>query len=140
MKGNVRTIIFASILAVVCSFVLAVANQYTSPYRIANEEAEEVRNILTVLDIPIDPSWDSQTLLDVYKKNVDVRKLGDMTVYEKAPEQSGGSPSLVAIKFSGSGLWAPIDGVLSLKNDFVTIRRIRFYKQEETPGLGGEIA
>jgi Na(+)-translocating NADH:ubiquinone oxidoreductase C subunit len=107
----------------------------------ANEEAEEVKNILAVLEIAVDSKWDSKTLLDVYKKNVQVRKLGDLTVYEKVSNQSADElPSLIAVKFSGMGLWAPIDGVLSLENDFVTIRQIRFYKQEETPGLGGEIA
>lgn len=141
MKDNVRTIIFASVLAVVCSFVLAVANQYTFPYRMANEEAEEVKNIMTVLEIPFDSKWDSKTLLDVYKKNVHVRKLEDLTVYEKVSDQAADEmPSLIAVQFSGLGLWAQIDGVLSLENDFVTIRQIRFYKQEETPGLGGEIA
>ena len=41
--------------------------------------------------------------------------------------------------FSGPGLWGPIYGVLALEPDLRTIRGIRFFKQEETPGLGGEI-
>ena len=46
----------------------------------------------------------------------------------------------MAVPFSGSGVWGPIEGVLALEPDMQTIRGVRFYKQEETPGLGGEIA
>ena len=45
----------------------------------------------------------------------------------------------VAVPFSGPGLWGGIEGVMALEPDLVTIRGVRFYKQEETPGLGGEI-
>jgi Na+-transporting NADH:ubiquinone oxidoreductase subunit C len=38
------------------------------------------------------------------------------------------------------GLWGVIKGVLALQPDLRTIRAISFYQQEETPGLGGEIA
>jgi Na+-transporting NADH:ubiquinone oxidoreductase subunit C len=135
VKDNFRTILFAIVLGVVCSATLAVASTYLSPYRKANEEAEKVRNYLAVLDIQIDKDWDSKTLLAVYKKKVRTKKLGDLTLYENI---SASSP-IVAVPFSGPGLWAPVEGVVSFESDLTTIHSIRFYKQEETPGLGGEI-
>lgn len=138
MKDNLRTVVFAIVLGVVCSATLAVASTFLAPYRKANEEAEKVRNYLTVLGIPIDKNWDSKTLLEVYKKDVRTKKLGEFTLYENiASSEEGG---IVAIPFRGAGLWAPVEGVISFEPDLTTIRGIRFYKQEETPGLGGEIS
>ena len=36
-------------------------------------------------------------------------------------------------------MWNPIKGFLALDSSLTTIQGITFYKQEETPGLGGEI-
>jgi Na+-transporting NADH:ubiquinone oxidoreductase subunit C len=69
-----------------------------------------------------------------------VKALGDLTLYEKVTGSSDtGKPQLVAVPFTGPGLWGPIKGVMSLEPDLLTIREISFYQQEETPGLGGEI-
>ena len=46
----------------------------------------------------------------------------------------------IAIPAAGPGLWGPIEGLIGLAEDGVTITAVSFYKQEETPGLGGEIA
>ena len=45
-----------------------------------------------------------------------------------------------ALPFSGQGFWAPIKGVIGIKADKKTITGIAFYQQNETPGLGAEIA
>ena len=37
-------------------------------------------------------------------------------------------------------MWGPIRGFLALEADMRTIRGVTFHEQEETPGLGGEIA
>jgi Na+-transporting NADH:ubiquinone oxidoreductase subunit C len=45
-----------------------------------------------------------------------------------------------ALPISGQGFWAPIKGVIGIKTDKKTITTIAFYQQNETPGLGAEIA
>ncbi|MBN2180512.1 MAG: FMN-binding protein [Sedimentisphaerales bacterium] len=45
-----------------------------------------------------------------------------------------------ALPVSGRGFWAPIKGVIGIKADKKTITGIAFYQQNETPGLGAEIA
>ncbi len=50
-----------------------------------------------------------------------------------------GQKKVTAVAFAGPGLWGPIEGYLALDPDMRTIHGITFYKQEETPGLGGEI-
>ena len=45
-----------------------------------------------------------------------------------------------ALPISGQGFWAPIKGVIGIQADRKTITGIAFYQQNETPGLGAEIA
>ena len=140
MKDSGKTLVFAGILAVVCSVLLAAVNLYTAPFKEANEKAEEIRNILSVLQVPFEPKSDARTLVEVFQKNVREKKIGDRTIYENISNTSTpGKPSMVAVIFSGPGLWGLIRGVISFEPDFTTIRGISFYQQEETPGLGGEI-
>jgi Na+-transporting NADH:ubiquinone oxidoreductase subunit C len=140
VKDSTRTLLFAGILGLICALALAGVSQLTAPYRQANEKAEEVRNYLSALGVPGREGASSQKLLDLFEKNVRVEKLGNKTVYQYIPE-SGSQVEIkaVAVPFSGVGLWGPIRGVLALEPDFTTIRGIRFFDQQETPGLGGEI-
>jgi len=45
-----------------------------------------------------------------------------------------------ALPIAGQGFWAPIKGVIGIEADRKTITAIAFYQQNETPGLGAEIA
>lgn len=44
------------------------------------------------------------------------------------------------VPVEGMGLWDMIYGYIAIEPDLVTVKDIRFYKQAETPGLGGEIS
>jgi Na+-transporting NADH:ubiquinone oxidoreductase subunit C len=112
---------------------------FTRPYRKANQKAEKVRNIMSVLGISYDEEMPARELLDRFQNKVDEQEVSGLTVYEYMGEgQDGNHP--VAVLFTGSGVWGPIKGVLALEPDLQTIRGISFYEQEETPGLGGEIS
>ena len=139
MKTEIRVVAFAAILAIVCSLLLTGAELLLKPYREANEQAEEMRNYLSALEIPVADDASAKDLVEIFNKNVSVQKAGDLEFYSYIPADSGGSPLAFAIPFTGAGLWGPVAGVLALEPDLETIRGIRFYKQEETPGLGGEI-
>jgi len=140
VKDNMRTLIFAGVLGLICALVLAGVSQLTAPYRQANERAEEVRNYLSALGVPGWQGVSSSELLKVFEQNIRVDQQGKRTVYEYIPSSlSQAKPIAVAVPFSGTGLWGPIRGVLALEPDFTTIRGIRFFDQQETPGLGGEI-
>jgi Na+-transporting NADH:ubiquinone oxidoreductase subunit C len=140
LRDKVHTIIFAAVLGLICSLLLVVANTLTAPYRKANERAEEIKNFLYALNVPVDPGADSKTLLEIFNKNIRVREVGSLSFYEYIPDKElSAEPVAVAVSFSGAGVWGPIKGVIALEPDLITIRGIRFYKQEETPGLGGEI-
>lgn len=147
MKDNIRVILFAAILGLVCSVLLVGATFFTAPYRKANEKAEEVRNFLSALEIPIDAESNAEALLAAFNRDVKERELGELMLYEYRPQTGksvsagagAGAPLAIAVPFDGMGLWGPVRGVLALEADLLTIRAVRFYQQEETPGLGGEI-
>ena len=140
MKNELRLILFSVVLAIVCSLLLVGAEQLFMPFRDANERAEEVKNFLSALEVPLDENADSDELVDIFNNNIEIRTAGEIQLFAYIPQDSvGKQPVAFATVFSGPGLWGPIQGVLALESDLITIRGIRFYKQEETPGLGGEI-
>jgi len=138
VKDSLQTLLYATVLGTVCATLLTGAARFVAPYRKANAEAEERRNILDVLGVGFDPAASSQELVEIFRKQVAEEKLGDLTTY-KHPPPAGGAVKAVAVPFHGQGLWGPIKGFLSLEPDMRTIRGITFHEQEETPGLGGEI-
>ncbi len=137
---NFRTIVFATLLGLVSSLSLFLVYVQTKPLSEANERAEELRNYLFVLDVPVSSNAGAEELLKIFDRFIRVKKVDSLTFYEYYPENgSSDSPVAVALPLSGPGLWGRIDGVLALEPDLKTIKGIRFYKQIETPGLGGEI-
>ena len=140
MKGNAYTIGFAAVLGSACALLLTAAASFTKPYKEANMEAEEALNILLALKVPLPDDVSSKQVVEVRDENVKERKRGDLTIYAYSPPDAGGKDRGIAMRFAGPGLWGPIKGFLALEPDMRTIRGITFYEQEETPGLGGEIA
>jgi Na+-transporting NADH:ubiquinone oxidoreductase subunit C len=137
MKGNVYTLIYAAVLGITCAMVLTFAASFTAPYKKANAEAEEVKNILLALNVPLPEDVSPEKLVEIYNKNVQEQQRGDIKTYVYTP--TGVAEGAIAIRFSGPGLWGPIKGFLALDTTLTEIRGITFYEQEETPGLGGEI-
>lgn len=50
-----------------------------------------------------------------------------------------GALKTIVLPVYGKGLWSTMYGFLALESDARTVRGITFYKDGETPGLGGEI-
>lgn len=136
MKGSLYTLVYAAVLGTVCAAVLTFAATFTKPYRDANREAEEAKNILLALNVPFPEKTPAKELVALRKEKVKEAKSGDVTTYEYWVE---GKPESVAIRFAGAGLWAPIKGFLAMDPDMTRIKGITFYEQAETPGIGGKI-
>jgi Na+-transporting NADH:ubiquinone oxidoreductase subunit C len=140
VKGNVYTLFYAAALGSICALLLTAAASFTAPYKKANAEAEEALNVLLALKAPLPANASATQVLKLLEDNVQQKKRGDITMYVYSPPDAAGKVLAVAMRFSGPGLWGPIKGFLALEPDMKTIRGITFYEQEETPGLGGEIA
>ncbi len=140
MKGSLYTLCYAAVLGTVCALLLTAAASFTKPYKDANKEAEEIANILVALKVPLDADVSPSRLVEIFETNVHTDVQREKTIYVYSPPQAKGQPEAIAVRFSGPGLWGPVKGFLALESDIKTIRGITFYEQEETPGLGGEIA
>jgi Na+-transporting NADH:ubiquinone oxidoreductase subunit C len=55
-------------------------------------------------------------------------------------DRQNGQIVAYALPMSGQGFWAPIRGIIGIGADKKTVTGIVFYQQNETPGLGAEIA
>lgn len=140
MKDNVYSVAYAGLLGTVCALLLTGVASFTAPYRAENARVEEVLNILRALKVPFEADATSAELLETFEANVDQAERGGITLYRYLPAGAGDRPKAIALRFAGPGLWGPMEGFLALEPDMRTIRGLTFSKQEETPGLGGEIA
>ena len=136
-KGSLYTLAYAAVLGLVCALTLAAVDGFTATRKAANARAEEVRNILAVLDVPVGADAAPQELLRVFENNVTEEKRGARTFYSYEHSVEG---VLRAVRFGGPGLWGPVEGFLCFEEDMRTIFAVTFYRHEETPGLGGEIS
>lgn len=143
MRHNFYVIFYAAAVGVTCALLLTAWGHFVRPYRRANELGEREKNILEVLGVPFDEQASLPHIHRSFKRlreqNV-IRKqeAGELTLY--VYEGGENAEGAVAVPFAGAGLWGPIRGFLALESDRRTIRDVSFYEQEETPGLGGEIA
>jgi Na+-transporting NADH:ubiquinone oxidoreductase subunit C len=129
MKLALKILIFCIVLGTCSGALLVGINAFTSEQIAKNEELNLESSVLNVLGIP----YNESNALEVFKANVEIIKNGDLTFY-KGKDQS------VAFEFNGPGVWGPINGIISLSPDLLTIRDLEILHQEETPGLGGRIA
>jgi len=139
VKGSLYTIGYAGVLGTLCALLLTGVASFTAPYKANNARVEEVLSILTALGIPHTPDDSAARLLEIFDASVRETQRGDSTIYIYASPDDEESPQAVAMRFAGPGLWGPIEGFLALEADRRTIRGLTFSRQEETPGLGGEI-
>jgi len=136
--SSLYMVFYSAALGAVCAGLLTLVGNLTRDYRVANKEAERVRNVLGVLEVPYEKTLDSKGLLKIYEENVKERALGDLELFSSL-DAGTGKERLIAVGVHGPGVWGPIKGFMALDPDMKTIRGITFHEQEETPGLGAEI-
>jgi len=143
MKRAIHSLVYAALLGLASAGLLTASRDLTAERREANAAAGFSRHILDALGVPYDPSAPAQDLVALFNRCVTTERRGNVTFYvyrDAAPAGQAGAVRATAVPFAGRGLWGPIKGLVALEPDRRTIRRILFYEQEETPGLGGEIA
>ncbi len=146
MHSNKYTLLFAVIVTVVASLLLASAATLLKPYQERNEELDLKTNILKSLGLVPEEGLSPEKIEQVYADSLEeifvtqdgkVSDSGELPVYLR--KNKAGDLVALAVPVSGKGLWSTIYGYLSLEPDFETVRWVTFYKHGETPGLGGEI-
>ncbi len=140
MKSNLSTLLYAATLGTVCALLLTASAEFTRPYQDANQRAEEIRKVLSTLSVPIEEGASAMALLKVFKESVRLEQRDERDIYTYASPDAPDQILATAVQFFGAGLWGPVKGFIALEPDMQTIRGMTVVEQEETPGLGGEIA
>ncbi len=151
MSESRKSIIFAAILAVVCSLLLTLAASGLRPFKARNMAIDMHKNILkSVQLVSSGQGYDDQWIEKTYQDNIEclyVDEAGSIV-----SEQNRGAADLplclykpkeeieaYIIPINTRGLWGKIEGYLALEKDGSTVKGFTVYKHNETPGLGGEI-
>lgn len=149
-----KTIGIAFLVALVCSFVVALTAVTLKPLHDANRLRESAASLVELvealgLDIPksrlvhlasgsyVTHNPDSWIELD---PGQDLAGLGKReTVAEVYELQHDGSVRLVVLPIRGAGYQSVLKGYLALREDLTTIAALSFHEQNETPGMGARI-
>ncbi len=140
MQKKSHTLIFALVLSLVCSALLAAVSWHTQPLYKKNMELERKLLTLGVFKIEMPEAPDEEQINALYKKNINevMDENGQVWAYEYKDPQSG---ELLGVGFpaSGKGLWGTINGMIAMRPDLKTTMGVLFLEHQETPGLGAKI-
>jgi Na+-transporting NADH:ubiquinone oxidoreductase subunit C len=158
MHSNRYTILFALLVCVTCSVVLALTAGGLKPVIQRNEAVDIRRNILRALDIHDGRKRiEIEELNDLYDRHVReffVDQQGrildetstdlpgetpDSDVFPVFARVDNSAVTGYGIPISGAGLWSTLYGYIAIESDGETVMGITFYSHGETPGLGGEV-
>ena len=163
--SNKYIFVYSIIMVVVIAVSLTIVAVMLKPSQEANIRIEKMQNILSSVNIPVAEIPKNQ-VGEVYTKYIKtaiaINSKGDVIEQEvtkvfalelsnelKKPVDKQSLPVFIAVldngdtayvvPLRGKGLWGPVWGYLSFKNDFNTIFGTVFDHKGETPGLGAEI-
>lgn len=129
MKSKIKVIVFVLFLGIISGVLLITVNWLTGPIIVRKQEIKVKSSVLDALQI----SYGINEAEEVFEENVKTVEVDGITYYLTKTGE-------VAFGFSGPGLWGPISGIIAIENDLKTIKGLKIFQQQETPGLGGRIA
>jgi Na+-transporting NADH:ubiquinone oxidoreductase subunit C len=141
MHKYVRMMVFVALLGTVSGGLLFGTGALTNSLIQANADALLKSEILTAHQV----SFTFTNIHDVFAENTtmieeEAEYEGDPYTFTFYQDNTNGYITFGFGPTFGGGVWGPIIGLLSLEDDWTTIRRIAVLQQEETPGLGGIVA
>ena len=151
---------FSTVMVVIVAVLLSLAATLLQPAQERNLETEKKKNMLESIRIPASRQ-NAVELYDRYIKesfviNTRGEILEDVDAFtvvlraeQKKPAEQQSLPvfravteeggQLIILPLEGKGLWGPINGYISLRQDMNTVYGVTFDHKGETPGLGAEI-
>lgn len=137
MIRRLYPILFILVLCGLCAAVVTAARSaWRSDYEL-NLQFDRTAAILTALGLAEPGQLTPDRARDLFHRHVTVGGSERMPVYEA---RSDGEVSAYAFEVIGAGHWGEMRGVVGLEPDKTTIRSVRIYRQEETPGVGAKVA
>jgi len=158
VNKNSNTFAFATIMVIIVAALLSTAAIELKPFQDRNVELEKKQNILSSVGVTIDRNG-AEEIYDTYiKSELVLNAKGeevegsafdlDLGVEMKKDANAQLLPLFISevegvtryiIPLRGKGLWGPIWGFISLKEDLNSVFGAVFDHKSETPGLGAEI-
>lgn len=154
-KGDSFVVIYATIICLICSLLLASAASVLKKPQDYNIEIDRKINVLKAFGMDITdakgkrikgPAVDKYFEDHISEITIDSATGEEVASASDAKEplslylwKDDGVVTKYAFPISGKGLWSTIYGYLALEGDLSTIAGITFYRHGETPGLGGEV-
>ena len=158
--SNRYIFMFATIMVVIVALVLSSAAMLLQPRQERNAEVEKKRHILASVGVEA-TGVDAEELYEKYVtdsfvinskselvEGIDPFEV-DMKKEQRKPIDEQVFPIFMAtldngkispiMPLEGKGLWGPLYGYISLKEDYRSINGVTFDHKAETPGLGAEI-
>jgi len=158
--SNKYIMIFSVVMVVAVAILLSLVALVLQPKQQKNVEVEKKMQILASMNVPSEKST-AEGLYDKYIResfviNTEGKMFDGVDAFtvtlraeQKKPLAEQYLPVFVAVAdngdtlrifpLEGKGLWGPIWGYVSLKEDLSTIAGVTFDHKGETPGLGAEI-
>lgn len=159
IQSNKYTVIYSIILVIVAAVALSVTHLSLQSKQELNKEMEKKQMLLASIGInctrdeavnlypkyvkdcyAIDINGNRLEGVDAFKIDLKLENLkpADKRQYPVYEIQKD-TEKLYIFPVYGKGLWGPIWGYVTLKNDFNTISGVIFDHEGETPGLGANI-
>ncbi|MBW6512516.1 MAG: FMN-binding protein [Desulfuromonadaceae bacterium] len=151
MSSNIRTLLIATLLGVVCTVLLTGVSAGLQERQARNALIDRYSNLLRSVNL-LDEGRDyrGSEIEALYQENIHrywVNNQGELV-----PESMRGESDVplylylrdnriasYIVPINSRGLWGRIHGYLAIEKDGSTIAGFTVYKHVETPGLGGEI-
>jgi Na+-transporting NADH:ubiquinone oxidoreductase subunit C len=103
----------------------------------ANQRLSVEKAVLEALPIELPPEASSLELHRMFLERVAGPSVSSADAYVLT---EGDEVVAYAVPLEGKGYWDTIRGFIGIASDRITVTGISFYEQNETPGLGAEIA
>lgn len=152
--------IFSAVMVVSVAILLSLTALLLQPRQAKNVEVEKKMNILSSINVTstkenAEKLYDKH-IKDLFVINTEGKHIEGVDAFtvslraeQKKPLAEQSLPVFIAVAdngdtlqifpLEGKGLWGPIWGYVSLKDDMATIAGVTFDHKGETPGLGAEI-
>lgn len=158
VNKNSYTFTFAAIMVIVVAALLSFAATSLKPFQDNNVRLEKMQNILASINVEVsreeaeeayaqyisqelviqnNASIDGVAAFDIEMKKELVKEPLDRQAPLYIAEKDGSTFFIIPLR--GKGLWGPIWGYVSLKENGSTVFGATFDHKSETPGLGAEI-
>lgn len=144
MSDSMKTFVFALVLSLICSSMLAGVSTVCQPRYVENKELERKTKTLSVLGFEVGEKDPAEKINALYRDSIQEVSVKDQAGEERFRayvyrDKTSGQVKGMAFPVHGKGLWGPIHGMAAVSGDERTILGVRFFDHEETPGLGAEI-